>query len=209
MSAPVPTGPVNPWQRFWTAPASTLTNMLQYGQGDVWALPLLFAAGLLPFLAPQVREAFAQVLPAGTKVLNVALILGVVVAAMQALVWPLALLGAARLLGGQGSLRSARLAAAWSSLPVLLSYLLAPLAADTASVLGAVYGTFSFFLTGWTLLLLLQSLASAQRLSFGKALGSVLIGGALFVLALFVACIVAALVLVLLGVRPGQLPQVR
>ena len=26
---------------------------------------------------------------------------------------------------------------------------------------------------------------------------------------LFVACIVAALVLVLLGVRPGQLPQVR
>jgi Yip1 domain len=211
MSAPTPPGPVNPWQRIWTAPASTISNLLQFGQGDAWALPLLFGTGLLLFLAPQAREAMTQtqLLPPGTAVLNVALILGIVVGAMQALLWPLALWGVARLLGGQGTLRGARLAAAWSSLPVLLSYVLAPLGADSTSALGALYGTLSFFLTGWTLYLLVQSLAAAQRFSSGRAVGSVLIGGLLFVLALFFACIVAAVVLVLLGVRPPQLPSVR
>ena len=127
-SAPAPSsGPVNPWQRMWTAPASTLLNLLQFGQGDRWALPLLLGAGLLSSLAPQVREALAPLLPAGTNVLNVAIVSGLVLGTLQALAWPLMLQGAAKLLGGQGTLRASRLAAAWSSLPVLVSYLLSPL----------------------------------------------------------------------------------
>ncbi|WP_293912133.1 hypothetical protein [Deinococcus sp.] len=202
-----PAGPVNPWQRIWTAPGLTLTNMLQFGQGDAWAMPLLFAGGLLPFLAPQVRELLALRLPPGTNVLNVALVVGAVVGALQALVWPLGLLGAGRVLGGAGTLRGVRLAAAWSSLPLLLSYVLAPLGADSASALAALYGALSLVLTGWSLLLLVQSLAVAQRLSPGRAVGSVLLGFLLFASALFATCFVAALVLVLLGVTPEQMPR--
>ena len=206
-SAPAPSsGPVNPWQRMWTAPASTLLNMLQFGQGDSWALPLLLGAGLLSSLAPQVREALAQLLPAGTNVLNVAVVSGLVLGALQALGWPLMLQGAARLLGGQGNLRASRLAAAWSSLPVLVSYLLSPLM-NGESAGAALLSGLSLLLSGWTLLLLVQSLAAAQRLTVLKSALSVLLGGFMLLIALVCAGFVAALVLVALGVTPQQFPQ--
>ncbi len=191
----------------WAAPAATTLNMLQYGQGDAWALPLLLGGGVLSSLAPQTRELLAQTLPEGVNVLNVALIGGVTLGVVQALIWPPLLQLASRWLGGQGHLRASRLAAAWSSLPLLLSSLLAPLGGSVdAPTLGtAFYGLLNLLLTVWTMVLLVRSLAAAQRLETGKTVLAVLIGGLLFVAALFAAGIVAALGLVLLGIGPEAL----
>jgi len=190
----------------WTAPASTLLNMLQFGQGDSWALPLLLGAGLLSSLAPQVREALAPLLPAGTNVLNVAVVSGLVLGTLQALGWPLMLQGASRLLGGQGTLRASRLAAAWSSLPVLVSYLLSPLMSGESAGAALLSGL-SLLFSGWTLLLLVQSLAAAQRLTPLRSALSVVLSALMLLIALVFAGFIAALVLVALGVTPQQFPQ--
>ena len=209
-SSPPDSGPVNPWLRFWTAPAPTLMNMLAFNQGDAWALPLLFGGGLLSSLAPQVRELLAASLPQGTNVMSVAVIGGVVLGIVQALIWPPLLALASRWLGGQGHLRATRLAAAWSSLPLLLSSLLAPLGGSslTPTAGTAFYGLFNLLLSFWAVALLVLSLSAAQRLSLGRAALSALIGGVLFVVVLILAGVAASLVLVSLGVSPGSLPAV-
>lgn len=193
----------------WTAPGATLLNMLQFGQGDAWALPLLLGAGLLSSISPQVRFALEQLLPAGSNVLGVALISGVVLGGLQALVWPPLLQAACRLLGGQGSVRGTRLAAAWSSLPVLLSYVLAPLggSGEAASAGSLFYSVLSLMLSVWTLMLLVQSLSAGQRLPLLRSAGAVLLGGAFLLMALVAAGFLAALVMVALGVTPPPLPQ--
>ncbi|WP_181391962.1 YIP1 family protein [Deinococcus irradiatisoli] len=207
MSSPSSPGPINPWQRMWTAPAATLLNMVQFGQGDAWARPLLLGAGLLSSLAPQVRAALAQMLPQNANVLGVALVSGLVLGGLQAFIWPALLQLACRWLGGQGTPRATRLAAAWSSLPVLLSYVLAPLggSGDVADAGAALYGVVSLLLSAWTLALLVRSLGAAQRLTPFKAGLSVLLGGVLLFVALLAAGFLAALVLVALGISP-QLP---
>ncbi len=179
--------------------------MLEYGQGDAWALPLLFGAGLLSSLAPQVREALSQMLPENTNIMGVAVISGVVLGAVQALIWPPLLQSAARLLGGVGRLRGSRLAAGWSSLPVLVSYLLAPLGVSDDALVAA-FGVVSFFLSVWTIYLLVHSLAAAQRLSASRALLSVVLGAVLTAAALLAVGFAAALVLTLLGVTPQSFP---
>lgn len=213
MSAPSPVTPpdvpINPWQQMWTAPAPTLLNMLRFGQGDAWALPLLFGAGLLSSLAPQVRQALSELFPQGTNIVNVALVTGLILGAVQAWLWPPLLQLAAKALGGQGTLRASRLAAAWSSLPVLLSYVIAPLfGVATVSASAAFYSSFSFFLTIWTLLLLTRSLAAGQSLPPFKALLALLLGGIFLGVALMVVGVLAALVLVALGITPEQMPKI-
>ena len=198
-------GPVSPWLHFWLAPAPTLTNMLRFHQGDAWALPLLFGGGVLSSLAPQVRELLAASLPQGRNLLAVVIVSGVMLGLAQALIWPPLLNLGSRWLGGQGQVRATRLSAAWSSLPLLLSSLLAPLggsvAAPTAGA--AFYGLLNLLLSLWTLVLLVQSLAAAQHLSTGKAVLGVLIGGLMFVVALIAAGVVAALLLALFWLTPG------
>ncbi|AZI42487.1 hypothetical protein EHF33_06765 [Deinococcus psychrotolerans] len=204
-------GPVSPWRLMWTAPAATLNNMLQHGQGDAWALPLLFGAGLLSSLAPQVREMLVPMLPSGTNVFTVAVVSGVLLGGLQALGWPPMLRTASKWLGGSGNLRASRLAAGWSCLPVLLSYILAPLggsaeAGAVPTLGGVLFGFFSLLLSVWTLLLLVQSLAAAQRLSVPRAALSVLIGAVMLLAALVALGFLAALILVALGLKVSALP---
>lgn len=172
-----------------------MQHLMDTRVGDDWATPLLVAGGLLPALGPQMREQLLIIgkdIPELTAqtVTGVALVLGVLSGVLQATFWPLLLHLAARLMGTAGTpWRGARLAAAWSSLPVLLCTLLSPLLGDLLPLL-------TLPLSLWSLVLLAFMLARGYGLGTGQ--GAVAVGLALLLgLALLTAMMV---LLALLGV---------
>lgn len=186
---------VSPWQSVWLRPAQTMRQLLVTREGDYWATPLLVAGGLLAALSPQMREELLS-MAAKLKVEGVAehiqgvqITLGIISGVLQAALWPLLLHGCASLLGGKASpnsetaaarpsfgerLRPTRLAAGWSSLPVLFGTLLAPLGQGET---GALLGLLNMSLSVWSLVLLSHMLGEGYGIGPAKGALSVLLSG--------------------------------
>lgn len=161
-----------------------MQRLLSTRIGDDWVWPLLLAGGILGAMSPQMRQELLS-LPAELRppelneqtILGVTLALGVLSGLLQAALWPALLHGAAKVLGGAApTLRPARLAAAWSTLPILLGTLLAPLAAADTGV-AELLGGLNVLLSIWSLVLLAHMLGAGYGLDPSRGALAILLGG--------------------------------
>ncbi len=175
-----------------------MQQLLNTAQGDYWAVPLLVAGGVFSALSPQMREQLLAYFPElnASNIQGAALMLGLLSGFLQAALWPVLLYWGAKLLGGKVTatqsapkpVRPARLAAAWSSLPVLLGYLLAPLGMGDAAV---VFSGVSALLSFWSLILLAHMLAAGYQLKAPRGALAVLLSGFFGLVLLFLALALA------------------
>ena len=178
---------INPWKTLWTKPTATFATLISEAPGyNVLTLSILMGFG----------SALGQLSGSGLSLpqaLGLTLLLGPVMGLGELFLgsWLLAQVG--RWLGGQGEPLTIRTVMAWAGLPnvvALLCWLIMLLRAGGALftersdvVMKALSGDHLFFAAAtlqmvlgfWSISLLVISLATAQRLSMGKALLNLLL----------------------------------